>query len=95
LISAVVNRSCFRRKSPRSKVRSAFTFPVSNPCANDFQQALGFAVRSYDTGPRVGEICARNWRTIGVARDNLGDNSGADEAEDRAAQCSVTRPPGL
>jgi Flp pilus assembly protein TadD len=62
---------------------------------SDFQQALGFAVRSYDTGPRVGEICARNWRTIGVARDNLGDNSGADEAEDRAAQCSVTRPPGL
>jgi tetratricopeptide (TPR) repeat protein len=61
----------------------------------DWQQALNFAVRSWDTGPRVGEICARNWRTIGVARGHLGDNSGAREAEGRAAQCTVTRPQGL
>ncbi len=37
----------------------------------DYQQALNFAVRSYDIGPRVGEICARNWRTISVAREHL------------------------
>lgn len=61
----------------------------------DWEQALSFAVRSYDIGPRVGEICARNWRTIGVARDHLGDARGASEAVGRAEQCMVTRPRGL
>lgn len=62
---------------------------------SDYEQALGFAVRSFDTGPRVGEICARNWRTIGLAREQLGDRTGASEAEGRAEQCMVTRPQGL
>ncbi len=35
----------------------------------DCQQALNFASRSYDIGPRVGEICSRNWRTISVAKE--------------------------
>jgi hypothetical protein len=62
---------------------------------SEYQQALNFAVRSYDTGPRVGELCARNWRTISVARDHLGDARGAREAESRAQGCMVTRPEGL
>ena len=61
----------------------------------DYQQALNFAVRSYDTGPRVGEICSRNWRTISVAREHLNDANGAFEAEARATQCMNTRPKGL
>lgn len=61
----------------------------------DYEQALNFAVRSYDSGPRVGEICSRNWRTISVARERLGDSSGSNEAERRAAECMNTRPPGL
>jgi tetratricopeptide (TPR) repeat protein len=61
----------------------------------DYEQALNFAVRSYDTGPRVGEICARNWRTISVAREHLNDQAGAYEAEERAGQCMNTRPVGL
>ena len=61
----------------------------------DYEQALNFAVRSYDSGPRVGEICSRNWRTISVARERLGDPKGSDEAERRAAECMNTRPPGL
>ena len=60
----------------------------------DYQQALSFAVRSYDTGPRVGEICSRNWRTISVAREHLRDTNGASEAEARATQCMNTRPKG-
>ena len=60
----------------------------------DYQQALNFAVRSYDTGPRVGEICSRNWRTISVAREHLRDTNGASEAEARATQCMNTRPKG-
>jgi len=61
----------------------------------DYQQALNFAVRSYDIGPRVGEICSRNWRTISVAREHLKDANGAFEAEARATQCMNTRPKGF
>ncbi|WP_191621212.1 tetratricopeptide repeat protein [Marinihelvus fidelis] len=61
----------------------------------DYAQALSFATRSFDIGPRVGEICARNWRTIGLAREQLGDNAGAREASGRADQCMVTKPQGL
>jgi tetratricopeptide (TPR) repeat protein len=61
----------------------------------DYQQALSFAVRSYDTGPRVGEICSRNWRTISVAREHLNDKAGANDAEKRASQCMNSKPKGL
>ena len=61
----------------------------------DYQQALNFAVRSYDSGPRVGEICSRNWRTVSVARGHLEDIAGANDAETRATQCMNTRPKGL
>jgi len=61
----------------------------------DYQQALNFAVRSYDIGPRVGEICARNWRTISVARDHLGDRTGSVKAEQRASTCMNTKPRSL
>lgn len=61
----------------------------------DYEQALSFAVQSYDSGPRVGEICSRNWRTIGVARERLGDHAGSAEAAERAGRCMNTRPPGL
>lgn len=61
----------------------------------NYQQALNFAERSYEIGPRVGEICSRNWRTIGVAREHLKDASGAKEAERRATQCMHKPPQGL
>ena len=58
----------------------------------DYEQALNFAVRSYDIGPRVGEICDRNWRTISVAREHLGDRDGSEQAELRATACMNTKP---
>jgi tetratricopeptide (TPR) repeat protein len=61
----------------------------------DYEQALSFAVRSYDIGPRVGEICARNWRTIAVAREHLEDIDGSREAERRVGQCMNTPPESL
>ena len=61
----------------------------------DYQQALNFAVKSYEIGPRVGEICSRNWRTISVAREHLNDSNGASDAEARATRCMNTRPKGL
>ncbi len=60
-----------------------------------YQQALSFATRSHDIGPRVGELCARNWRTMSLAHERLGDGPAANRAVDRAEQCMVTRPQGL
>jgi len=62
---------------------------------NDYEQALNFAVRSYDIGPRVGEICSRNWRTISVAREHLGDHRGSLQAEQKATACMNTKPKSL
>jgi tetratricopeptide (TPR) repeat protein len=61
----------------------------------DYEQALNFAMRSYEIGPRVGEICSRNWRTIGVSREHLGDHAGSVEAEKKAAVCMNTKPKSL
>jgi len=61
----------------------------------DYRQALNFAERSYELGPRVGEICSRNWRTISVAREYLGDRGGAAAAEQRAGSCMSAKPPSL
>ena len=60
-----------------------------------YEQALSFATRSHDIGPRVGELCARNWRTMSLAQERLGDDSAAGQAVQRAEQCMVTRPTGL
>jgi len=62
---------------------------------SDYQQALSFASRSYESGPRVGQICSRNWRTISIAKDRLQDMNGSTEAAARAKQCMNTRPEKL
>ena len=61
----------------------------------DYAQALSFATRSYDLGPRVGEICSRNWRTISVAREHLGDHRGSSDAAEKARDCMSTKPRSL
>ena len=63
--------------------------------SRDWNQGLNFASRSYDVGPRVGEICSRNWRTISVAREYLGDAAGSLEAEQKAGACMSTKPAGM
>jgi tetratricopeptide (TPR) repeat protein len=60
----------------------------------DYQQAMSFAIRSYDTGSRVGEICTRNWHVISVAREHTGDEKGAVEANQRAGECISAKPQG-
>jgi tetratricopeptide (TPR) repeat protein len=61
----------------------------------DYEQALNFATRSYDIGPRVGEICSRNWRTISVSREHLGHHTESVKAEQKATACMNTKPRGL
>jgi tetratricopeptide (TPR) repeat protein len=58
----------------------------------DYEQALSFAIQSYDSGSRVGEICSRNWHTISVAREHLGDKSGSAQAKTRAGNCMNSKP---
>ena len=58
----------------------------------DYNQAMSFASRSFDIGPRVGEICSRNWHTISVAKEHQSDTKGAREARQRAGECMNTKP---
>ncbi len=57
-----------------------------------YEQALNYASRSYDVGPKVGELCSRNWRTISVSREFLDDYAGSEEARQRAAGCALRKP---
>jgi len=59
---------------------------------DQWDQAESHARRSFDVGPRVGELCQRNWRTIAVARERQGDMDGARAARERLQSCVVEPP---
>ncbi|MDA3932767.1 MAG: hypothetical protein PF630_00245 [Gammaproteobacteria bacterium] len=63
-----------------------------NQAAEHYEQALNYAARSYDLGPKVGELCSRNWHTIALSREHLEDHAGAAEARQRASNCAVQPP---
>ena len=63
--------------------------------AEDFEQALNYAARSYDLGPRIGELCSRNWHTIAVARAQLDDQPGAATARQRAVNARHSQRNGF
>ncbi len=58
----------------------------------DWQQALADAQKSYDLGPKVGALCARNQQTLFEARTQLGDSAGATQARAQLAACNVPAP---
>jgi hypothetical protein len=46
--------------------------------------------RSFDVGPRVGELCQRNWRTLALARERHGPATMiAHQARERLQRCQV------
>jgi len=55
----------------------------------DWQQGAASAQKSYEIGPKVGALCARNLETLVQARSTLGDDSGAAQAREQAAGCKV------
>lgn len=59
---------------------------------SQWAEAIELAGQSYDIGPKVGELCQRNWRTKALAHDRLGDASKARQAQQRQDAC-VVRPP--
>lgn len=56
-------------------------------------QAENFATLSYDKGPKLGALCRRNWKTLSFARMAKNDAAGAQQADQRIAQCTVAPPP--
>ncbi|QOC21892.1 tetratricopeptide repeat protein [Wenzhouxiangella sp. AB-CW3] len=57
-----------------------------------WEQADSYASRSFDVGPRVGELCQRNWRTMALARERMERQDAARQARERLARCQVEVP---
>ena len=55
----------------------------------DYANAEQFAHRSWELGPRLGPLCARNWQTIAELRQHANDDAGAANATKSVAQCHV------
>ena len=47
------------------------------------------AVKSFNTGPRVGSLCARNWQTVIEARTAMNDAPTVAQARNRLKECRV------
>jgi tetratricopeptide (TPR) repeat protein len=60
--------------------------------ANDWQQAAALAQKSWELGPKVGGLCARNLETVARARTILGDTAGATQARQQQSGCRVPPP---
>lgn len=58
----------------------------------DWDQAVIHAGRSYEVGPRLGPLCRRNWATVKVVREALGQEEAAQLAHERMEACTVARP---
>jgi tetratricopeptide (TPR) repeat protein len=58
----------------------------------DFATAGQAAQRSFDTGPKVGGLCRRNWTTLQLAAEARGDAAATAAARTQAASCKVAPP---
>jgi len=53
----------------------------------DYAGAEKLAHRSWELGPKLGPLCARNWQTIAELRQHAGDDAGASTATKGVAEC--------
>ena len=58
----------------------------------DWQQAAASAQKSWELGPKVGSLCARNLEALAQARTTLGDTAGAAQARQQLTGCRVPPP---
>ena len=58
----------------------------------DWKQATLSAQKSYDLGPKVGGLCARNLETLARTRAATGDDAGATTARQQLPSCRVPAP---
>lgn len=86
-----------------ANVRKALTIAPNSPDilqyqaellieTGDWKQAAVVAQKSYDLGPKVGSLCARNNETLAQARASLGDAAGAVQARQQLTSCRVPAP---
>jgi tetratricopeptide (TPR) repeat protein len=50
------------------------------------------AMRSYELGPRLGPLCARNWQTVVEVRIHYDDATTRAHAQKQVAACSIAAP---
>jgi len=60
--------------------------------AKDYATAEADARRSYELGPRLGGLCARNWQTILEIEQLKGDTAAVENARTARAKCHVDGP---
>ena len=59
---------------------------------HDWKQAEAAARRSWELGPKVGALCARNQQTLVETRTTAADTVGAEQARQQLAACNVPAP---
>jgi tetratricopeptide (TPR) repeat protein len=57
-----------------------------------WQVAEQLSSQSYESGPKLGGLCRRNWTTVQLARESRGDGAGADVARRQVERCTVAPP---
>lgn len=57
-----------------------------------FADAIAHAQKSAAIGPKLGDLCVRNWLTVAAARHEARDSAGETEARGKAAACPVPAP---
>lgn len=57
-----------------------------------WEQAESYAMRSWELGPQVGDICRRNWQTMALARERDGQVIAASQARERVEICPLEPP---
>lgn len=57
-----------------------------------WKEAGDIAQRAWESGPKVGALCARNQQTLVEVRSALGDAVGADVARAQVAACKQAAP---
>lgn len=58
----------------------------------DFEQAEHYAMRSWELGPQVGDLCRRNWQAMALARERSGQVIAAEQARERLGICRLEPP---
>lgn len=58
----------------------------------DYSEAGKLARRSYQLGPKLGGLCARNWQTVLEMRRIAGDTAGVKAAGKAVAKCEEGGP---
>lgn len=55
----------------------------------ELDPAETLAWEAYESGPKLGPLCRRNWATVRLARDLRGDPAGAETAARQSERCAT------